>query len=624
MKFFTTLAVLLSFTSSWAQNSEDLVPRQAVTVFSVNDIGLLEGLTLDQLVCYDFMEEVQMEIFDGSTAGKTIKDIGINFKQKLNVFNGKDEKYHINGFTFGVEDKDKLFETFDDFTPVESDYPGVELYVSYFNRIAIKGENGILFRVAPNMELVDQITDSIWYSRGNNYPWNDRELQNLYEEFNELQDENVEFTDEMETDENTVNPTDGELPSASDDPAQKTYLELRDSVDIMLQYEFIHELCTSLFVNDETLIKSDPRFKEQLTHSAVGVFYSDNSRMLSDNNDFWYMRALYPGMLLKAQELAQQSAMFGDLVLEQNRVAFHLDLKYGQDLGSIYQKLSDATFDKNVLKYIHKNNSAYFSYNVNMREAYEQAYKVLSPLLEKSDDPKINSNLLLLELFDEFVNKDALFGTYKGSMFGTYNDVKKIKTKKIIFEYDEETFEYYEKEVEAEEDMPVFTLGFSTERTDIVERYLKRVSKISLQIKNEGEYWTYENAVLGAAPLYMIPRNGLFILTNDFDLIDKHIDGYGKDALSKAAVKEAKKSGAIYAYVDLGKAIEDLPQGLFTDRENEVIDVVRGKEGNMQITSSQTTTEKTTINFNYRYDESVDDSGTYILDLINSMYVIFK
>ena len=70
-------------------------------------------------------------------------------------------------------------------------------------------------------------------------------------------------------------------------------------------------------------------------------------------------------------------------------------------------------------------------------------------------------NVLTIELLNEFVNKDALFGTYKGSMFGSFNGIKKIKTKKIEFFYDEETFEYGEKEAEAEEDMPIFTVGFS-------------------------------------------------------------------------------------------------------------------------------------------------------------------
>jgi hypothetical protein len=73
----------------FAQHSEDLIPKDAVTVFSINNISLLQKISMDDLVRYEFMEEVQQELFDGSTSGKTLKDSGIDFNQKLNVFYGR-------------------------------------------------------------------------------------------------------------------------------------------------------------------------------------------------------------------------------------------------------------------------------------------------------------------------------------------------------------------------------------------------------------------------------------------------------------------------------------------------------------------------------------------------------
>ena len=57
---------------------------------------------------------------------------------------------------------------------------------------------------------------------------------------------------------------------------------------------------------------------------------------------------------------------------------------------------------------------------MNLREAYEQAYDVIVPLLSEEENPGISAQLLFIELMDEFVNKDAVFDTYKGSMFGTF------------------------------------------------------------------------------------------------------------------------------------------------------------------------------------------------------------
>ena len=53
--------------------SEQLLPKDAVTVFSINNISLLQKISMDDLVNYEFMSEVHQELFDGSTSGKTLK-----------------------------------------------------------------------------------------------------------------------------------------------------------------------------------------------------------------------------------------------------------------------------------------------------------------------------------------------------------------------------------------------------------------------------------------------------------------------------------------------------------------------------------------------------------------------
>jgi hypothetical protein len=249
---------------------------------------------------------------------------------------------------------------------------------------------------------------------------------------------------------------------------------------------------------------------------------------------------------------------------------------------------------------------------------------VVMPLLTDEGNPSISANVLTLELLNEFVNKDALFGTYKGSLFGTFNGIKKIKTTKIEFDYNEETFEYTEREVQAEEDMPIFTIGFSTERADIPEKILKHLSRLTSRFQDMGSYWMYEDAILEAAPLYMINRNGLFIFTNDEDLAIYHSDGYGKNALSGSAARASRKSGFMYANVNWGKAIDNFPPDFGSGRQIEMINAMRGKTGSMVLTTTKTTKERTHFNLVYDYKGSYENSGKYLLDLLNSVYIISK
>jgi hypothetical protein len=607
--------------------SEALIPKDAVTVFSLNNISLLQKISLDDLVRYEFMEEVQQELFDGSTTGKTLKDSGIDFDQKLNVFYGKGQNYEVSGFTLGIKDKQDLFVVFDDFEKEEDIYPGIEFYSSYFNHLIIKNNAALLVRVEPTMEKIDEVTDSIWYSRGNENPY----YMEGYEEFDEdgeLIEGDFEF-EEIEA------PAEAPIDIEFEEDAlegilheqnllEKNYYELRDSVQVILEMEYLSALCEELFVGQINLVNSDSRFAEQLTHTSEGVFYLDNSRNLQKAEGMWYMQTMFPSLFEDMKQLYTGNVILGDLILNQASVEFKMEVRYGEKLGSIYEKMNDSKFDKDVLKYIHQDNTAFFTYNVNLREAYEQAYKVIMPILSSEKNARMSSNVLTIELLNEFVNKDALFGTYKGSMFGTFNGIQKIKTTKIEFSYDEETYEYSEREVEAEEDMPIFTVGFSTERADIPDKVLKHLSRLTSRFKNMGTYWVYEKAILDAADLYMINQNGLFIFTNDADLAMRHSGGYAKEALSKKEAKRAKKSGFMYAHIDWARAIDRFPRDFFSERENEIIEAMRGKTGTMELTSTKTSKEKTNLTLEYNYQGVYDNSGKYLLDLLNSIYVISK
>ena len=263
MKFFIVfICVCLSLNIQVnAQNSEDLIPRDAVTVFSINNITLLQKISLDDLVQYEFMEEVQTELFDGSTSGKTLKDSGIDFNQKLNIFYGKGIDHEVSGFTFGIKNKQQLFEVFDDFDKVESPIAGAEFYSSLSNYLIIKGNVGILMRVEPLMEKVTEFTDSVWYARGNESPWQYDEYDGeVLDNSDELLEEE-EFVDEEVDSAATADDTmsiekiEQEFPVATEDPVHKNYLELQDSVLTVFQKIYLKEICYDLLVKNNNLKK---------------------------------------------------------------------------------------------------------------------------------------------------------------------------------------------------------------------------------------------------------------------------------------------------------------------------------------------------------------------------------
>ncbi len=633
MKLLTTLALTAIAFTTFAQQSEALIPKDAISVFSINNANVLQKISLDDLVKYDFMEEVQQELFDGSTSGRTLDDSGVDFDQRINFFQGKGERFGVSGFTLGISDRTRFFEVFDDYSPMESNYEGVDFYESYFNRIAIRGNSAVVFRVEPSAWDIDEKTDSIWYANGNSYPWGDDYYYDWDEEDeSEMEDEidniiyelDTEEFDEYESEENTNNPEESDFESvAEEDPYTKTYWELRDSVETVFQLQCMTRMCDELFLHNDNLLGADPRFAEQIKHESDGIFYLDNARSVHQQTADDFIRMIYPTFTRNIDELYAETVVLGDLNILDQSIEMELNVGYGEALGEIYNEMTDTRFDNSVLKYIPEDNAGFFTYTMNMRKAYETTYAYLIPMLTASED-QVSLAAVAYELIDELVNKDAVFDLYKGNVFGAYNGVQMVKTKKIIFEYDEENFDYTEREVEAEEEMPIFTVGFTTKRNDIPERILQRVSRIYPELQNRGDYWEFENKVMNAAPLFFILQNGLFIVTNNADLARNHAKGYGSKAVNKKQAREAKKSGLLYAHVNTDRAIDDLPKRMFNDYENELLDVLRGKSGELVLTSGKSTRRSSNYTLAYNFDGQVESAGTYILDLINSLYIISK
>lgn len=621
------LLPLLAFSSIiFGQQSEDFIPKDAVTVFSLNNISILQKVSMDELVSYDFMTALQSELFDGSTAGKSFKDSGIDFNQKMNIFYGKNSDYELSGFTFGITDKEKLFAVFDDFDRLESIVPGVEYYNNYFNHLMIRGNIGVLLRVDGNQEKFSEIADSLWLARGNKLPW-----MNEGDDYYEGDDLPIEAEGNLED-----APEDGEIveevietpmeetPVAVEDDVLKNYYELRDSLESEYALVQLQQIVEELFMNNVNLKQNDPRLAAQLTHKSEGIFYLDNSRNFQNSNNFGYFKMMFPDLYKDLRELYVGNVLLGDISLNAHSIDIDLQANYGEKLGEIYHDLSDAKFDKKVLDYIPATNSGFFTYNIDLKKGYEKAYEVILPILSHERNPRISANVLMLELINEFVNTDEVFKTYKGSMFGTFNGIKRVKTKRIDFFYDEQTFEYGEKEVESEEDMPIFTLGFSTARPDVPNKILNHMARLTSQFKNMGDYWVYEDAILNSVPLYMINKNGLFIFTNDEDLAKNHSDGYGKNAVAKKQAQAARKSGSMYGFVNMEAIINDLPREMFTDKRFELLESMKGKQGEMILTSSKTSKENTVYHLTYTFNNSFENGGKYLLDLINSAYILSR
>jgi hypothetical protein len=613
---------LLVFSASYSQESENLIPTSASTVFSINNINLLNKISIDDLVTYDFMDELHQELFDGSTAGKTMKDAGIDFDQRLNIFYGKDRIYEVTGFSFGVSDKLALFEVFDDFEFSEHLSNGSERYNSLFNTLILKGTSAVLLRLQPTDEYLVRMTDSLNY-----YEW---DTENL-DDFNEYLDSQDEVFEEAVVEEVYIMSPSDSIALVYDaiereeliHSDKKSYWEIRDSIAYVLQFEGMNALIEDLIISENSLATIDERFRVQLDKDSEGIFFIDNSRNFSNQGGLWYFQTMYPIMNDDLKELYAENHMTGSLHLDSNEVYFDLTANYGDQLGAIYTEMNNNPLNKDFIKYIPDDAPAYFVYNVDLRKAYDKAYDILLPMLKDNKDNKMVMNLLAIQLLDKLVDKKALFGAYQGGIFGTFNGVQKVMTKQIEYQYDEDNFDYSEIETETEEDIPVFTLGFASERTDLCEMVLQDLSRLTSRIEKKEGYWLVKDAILESAPLYIVCNPKVLLISNDEQFITSHLTGYGKFKLSKKKTKKIKKAGVLYAKMDLGESLNQFPQVFLDSKQKKVLNNLKNNSGSIELSSKDSELSHTLYGLRYSF-ESTSSKANQFLDMINTLYILSK
>jgi len=602
--FLLAFTLLLCFIG-YTQQSENIVPKEASTVFSINNINLLKKISLNELVKYDFMEEIHQELFDGSTEGKTLKDAGMDFDQRLNIFYGKNDQLEVSGFSFGVSNKLALFEVFDDFEADGLISSSVEKYSSFFNTLIIENNAALLIRVEPRDRYVTDVTDSIWYARGNENPFGTSLELDLLQEPEEF------YEDDMHKLYN------------SDFDLEKNYWEIRDSILYDLQVKNLEDVLTDLFLNKNSLYSEDPRFAKQVSRSSEGVFYLDNSRNITNEQGLWYFQTMYPIMNDDLKELYKENIMLGDLSIDSNEINFTVNANYGQELGSIYSEMNNNKINKKFLKYIPDNSPAYVVYNIDLKKAYEKAYDIVLPILKSQKNVEMVMNIMAIQLLDQLVDKKSFFGAYKGGMFASFNGVEKVKVNQVEYVYDEENFDYSEIEIESDEEIPVFTIGFASQRPDLFEMILEDLSRLSSRIQKKEGYWVVEDAILDATPVYLICNKNTFIISNNRMLVESNLEGYGANSLSGKKIKRLKKSGVLYASVDLDETFQKIPFDFLDERQKNVIDRMKGKSGRIELTSGNSELDHTKYKMTYSFEQG-GDSGKQFLDIINSLYIFSK
>src|SRR5699024_3899364 len=145
------------------------------------------------------------------------------------------------------------------------------------------------------------------------------------------------------------------------------------------------------------------------------------------------------------------------------------NVRVSDELTEVMKGMSSKRIDKKLLRYIPENTSGVAVYNLDSYSAYEKMKEIYMPKLDKSEDPRALMASAIWSTIDEFIDMEAIASVYPPKMLFSYSGMKEVELTNTSYAYDEETFEYSEKEEKYMETVPMVTFAMANERAYLLE-----------------------------------------------------------------------------------------------------------------------------------------------------------
>lgn len=201
-----------------------------------------------------------------------------------------------------------------------------------------------------------------------------------------------------------------------------------------------------------------------------------------------------------------------DFVQEQNVLKLKTSIGLDEDVQQIFAKMYKNKANRKFAKYVPENHLGYLSLNVNT-EAYLNSIPTLferwyAPLLSSYSDLVSIGGLALQVALDE----KAIAKVMKGDHVVFINDLKKVTTEYVDYEYDDD-YNYTEVTKTKEEEIPNFLWMFTSEDQRIFTRLLAFAEKEQKASLTNGIFKISENEK--SMPIYVFFKDDIVFVGND-------------------------------------------------------------------------------------------------------------
>jgi len=316
------------------------------------------------------------------------------------------------------------------------------------------------------------------------------------------------------------------LMAISSDENFRNAVKDRSDMHLWMNYDWFMGLYSNSFSRQMGMVDRDAQKIANVIMPMLEMFYADTYISFSGN--------------------------FKDGMME-----FKSNMFYNEDITTFYKKAFDTKLNKRMLRYV-KDDGELFGYyymNLSIENSIEEGKKLLYKVLDNTPE---YGNLAkdAVKILGIIIDEKAIGNVLKGDVMLAISGMQSMPVTQKTYDFDED-FNMITKDTTVLQDLPIVTMLMSYGSKNDLMKFID-LGVHSGALQQQGRYYAVTVPEVGIE-FYLALENGLFILTNDRNLVQRKLStGYPKSQrLDKAHRKTLCKSGSVM-YWDISHTLRTI------------------------------------------------------------------
>ena len=484
MSFFCLSSVLLSgfFNPILAQDGANLaqrLPADVMGVIAINAENYTKKGDLDKLMELEFMKDFDKKLKESSPNHydliskiyKNPKQAGINLFPKSYAFALNLDSLTAFGYIFNVSDRGKLDELAN------------KIVADSKEKIFVGEKKGFKFFSDNKTTMAWNGQIAVMMGIEGTQKYNSTEVQNY---------DDPDYY-------------------AKQEEKERLYTQKKGAV-MATQIELIIEGQKS----NVTTNANFQLFNNQVFDAGVWINYQVFNSVFSQ-----YFKELRGAIGTEKKMMEKFASVMKDNYLQmffnvnKGNATFAVHTYMGEKMTNLSQGLYDKRINPKFFDYVDGTNTlGFLATAIDMRKYYDLFMGLYMPFLE--DVPQGKKIISAIELAGIGIDEDAVLNLFKGDLMFAITDVRDVNVTYKDYEYDGDKY-VGEVEKTKKEQNPVFVAMSSIGNQKNVDILVRALVNFEL-IKEQKGYYEFTKTS-GIAKIYLVMKDGIFIISNDENLV---------------------------------------------------------------------------------------------------------